>query len=113
MDAEEWLAKECRLIVFDRGSAAAYRSRVAGYAPGVTTSTICGIILPVIRSHEILMLVTRPAWTRSDAFRSEDLNETSPPASMSNEMQSPFLTEPTGAPFQNTRTLGLTANCWV
>src|SRR5438552_1141975 len=31
-----------------------------GYAPGVTTSTICGIIFPVMRSHEILMLVTRP-----------------------------------------------------
>src|SRR5687767_8628913 len=58
-----------------------------GYAPGVTTSTICGIIFPVMRSHEILMLVTRPAWTRTEARRIEDLKETSPSSLMSKEME--------------------------
>jgi hypothetical protein len=47
------------------------------------------------------MLVTRPARTRRAPFRKEDSNEISPSALISNEIRSPFLTAPTGAPFQN------------
>jgi hypothetical protein len=64
--------------------------RVAeGYVPGVTTSTICGIIFPVMRSHEILVFVTRPAWARTEGRHIEDLKETSPSALVSKEMESP------------------------
>jgi len=69
LDASCWSAGRLPALRFLRSP----RCASDGYAPGVTTSTACGIIFPAIRSHEILMFVTCPASTRTEAERIEDL----------------------------------------